>query len=200
MAAIDILASLLSVVITLSALSFLWKENIFYRYIEHIYVGFAAAHALISAINYLQNRNVTPLLEGDLLLIIPLLMGLMLFLRFFKSTEYIARWPLAFLIGGQIGLGIAGRVSGNLINQVKGTILPLSSISNIIIVIGVFTGVTHFIFTQKYSENKIVSYVSKVGRQIILVYLAATFAQVTLTRLTVSAGRILELLKSLNLA
>jgi len=55
-------------------------------------------------------------------------------------------------------------------------------------------------FINILSENQIVSYVSKVGRQIILIYLAATFAQVTLTRLTVSAGRVLELLKSLNLA
>ena len=199
MGTIEIVASLLSVIITLSALSFLWKENVFYRYIEHIYVGFAAAHALIMAFNYLQNRTITPLIQGDLMLIIPLIMGLMLFLKFFKSTEHFSRWPLALLIGGQIGLNVAAKVSGNLINQIIGTMLPLSNISNIVIVIGVITGVAHFLFTKNIVANKTIDYVTRTGRIIVLTYLAATFAQVTLTRLTVSAGRVLELLKALSL-
>lgn len=200
MSAVSIFGSVLAVVITLSALSFLWKENIFYRYIEHIYVGFAAAHALIMAFNFINSNALSPMLAGNYLLIIPVILGILLFLRYSQSTSYIGRWTLAFLVGGQIGLNVAARVEGNFVNQIIATILPLSSLNNIIIVIGVLTGVSHFLFNEKLTKGTGVDYMIKIGRQAVLIYLAATFAQVSLTRLTVSAGRILELLKIINLA
>ena len=144
-----ITTSIIGVGITLAALSFLYKENIFYRYVEYIYVGYASAHAIIFGIVFFRDSAVIPMLKGNHVLLIPIALSLLLFLRFHKGTVFASRWPLAMVVGGALGLHMAAVVPANLVGQVRGTLLPLTTFDNIVLVIGVFAGVSTFLFTER---------------------------------------------------
>jgi len=196
----DYITPLIGIIITLGALSFLFKENIVYRLVEHIYVGFAAGHSIISAIVSLRDNTFIPMVTKQLWInIIPILLGLVLFLRFFKQTRFASRWAIAFLLGSTVGLGMAGApltINRNL----QYSILAFTNLDNIVLTIAVITAMIPFIFTEKIIKagGAPLRYINTIGRIFIMVYLGGAFATTTMSRITVSAGRIQDVLNYLT--
>ena len=69
--------------LTLCVFSFLYRENPFYRFAEHLFVGSAAGYLLAVQWHNVLIPNVwTPLTRGgDLVVLIPLALGLMMLAR-----------------------------------------------------------------------------------------------------------------------
>jgi hypothetical protein len=122
--------------LTIAILSFLYRDNPFYRFAEHLYVGVSAAFSVI----IFWYQDVWPLLVGNFsdylragnrveawILIIPAILGLLMWTRFVPSISWISRWPLAFTIGIGAGLGITGTIHGLVLPQLKATLLPLGN-------------------------------------------------------------------------
>jgi hypothetical protein len=198
----DILLNAIGLIITLAALSFLYKENMAYRMVEHIYVGFAAGHSLIMGLTAIRDGALIPMTtQGLWINIIPILLGLALFLRFSKQTRFASRWTMALILGISIGLGIAGTPLG-IVRNIGATMVPLTTLDNIVIVVAVITAVTPFIFSERIIKigGVPLEWIIKIGRMFVMIYLASAFATVTMSRITVSAGRILDILKYIGLA
>jgi hypothetical protein len=122
--------------LTIAILSFLYKDNPFYRFAEHVYVGVSAAFTIV----LFWNQDVWPLLVNGFvdflharnyveayILIIPAVLGLMMLTQFFPKAAWVSRWPLAMLFGIGAGLGITGSVHGSILPQLKATLLPLGN-------------------------------------------------------------------------
>jgi hypothetical protein len=113
--------------LTLCIFSFLYKDNPFYKFAEHLYVGISAGYwAAMEWHNVFLPNLWKPLTEqGRLLLLVPFAFGILLFSRFTKNFSWLSRWSMALIIGMYAGIAIIGYGSGDLILQIHANLLPL---------------------------------------------------------------------------
>lgn len=179
--------------ITLGLMSFAIGENPYYRLVEHLYVGVAAAHSMILGWENLQNNAFTPIADGEFLKVIPLVLGILLYARFIKGKLWLSRIPMAALVGIGVGLTVRGTITAEFLNQIRATLIPLNSINNIIIVFGVISVLMFFYFTRK-DTNPVFNYSGTVGRYIMMIAFGALFGNAAMGRMSLMIGRLRFLL------
>ena len=143
------------------AWSRLYRENVFYRISENLIVGWLIAFTFISNVKILETRVWTPLvLEGKWqIVIIPLLLGLLYWIRPIKQTEWLARWPIALMTGTASAIAVKGAIYAELISLVatKNFLAPgvdasgvPIGVNNFVIFIFTFCCMVYFTFTYKH--------------------------------------------------
>ncbi|QOR33738.1 hypothetical protein IMX26_09510 [Clostridium sp. 'deep sea'] len=187
------LGTWLAAIGTLGLMSFAIKENPFYRFVEHVYVGIGAAHSLVMGWESLDTTAFTPISDGQYWKIIPIVIGILLFTRFIKGQMWLSRYPLSILVGLGVGLTIRGTISAQIIDQVQATLVSLSTINNIIIVFGVLSVLMFFYFTRR-NDNKVFNVSSKIGRYIMMIAFGALFGNAVMGRMSLMIGRVQFLL------
>lgn len=120
----------IAAILTLAIFSFLYKENPFYRFAEHLFVGMSAGYALARTWNNALVPNLlNPLLKGhQYILIIPALLGLMYLFRFIPKLSHLILIPIAVGLGLGSGLGIAPIIQTDIIKQMQSTIADASNV------------------------------------------------------------------------
>jgi hypothetical protein len=184
-------------VVTLVVFSFLLKENPAWRLVEHIYIGFAAAHGI--AMGYLSIKNLawTPITtKGQYYLIIPCLLGISLYARFFKSGKWVARYPMAFLVGAGNGMILKGIIQAQFIAQVKATMVPITFakgfwpfLGNLVIVLGTAATLFYFYFSMA-EKGRMDRGARTFGRWIMMMAFGATFGNAVMGEMTLFIGRL----------
>jgi len=179
---------------TLGMMSFAWRENPFYRAVEHIYIGISAGHATVMGWNNLKSSVYQPLSTGsNYWVIIPVIFGLLLYARFFRGYNWVSRYPMALLVGVGTGLTIRGTIGSQLVQQIQATLLPLTSINNIIIVVGTITTLLFFYFTMT-RENTLIRYSGSIGKYVMMIAFGASFGNSVMSRMSMMIGRVQFLL------
>lgn len=179
---------------TLAMMSLLIKENSFYRFFEHLFIGMSAGHALVLGINNVKTTAIKPLFsDGKIMLVIPVLLGCALYARYSKKTAWMSRIPLAVLTGVGAGLGIKGAIQAQFLDQIMATFLPLDSLGNALFALGVISTVWYFFFV--YKQPKAVSWLPAVGRWTMMVTFGASFGNAAMGRLSLLIGRFQFLLR-----
>jgi hypothetical protein len=112
--------------LTLCVFSFLYKDNPFYRFAEHLYVGVSVGYTIAQAWHQTVIRLIwNPInQEGDYTVIIPACIGLLMFSRFIPKYRWLIRWPLAFMIGVSAGASIPRTMQSFVFKQMEATIQP----------------------------------------------------------------------------
>ncbi len=177
----------------LAIFSLLVKENPVYRVAEHIFLGVATGNALVVGFNTLKGSAFKPLAEGKTLLIIPVILGVLLYTRYFKDIAWVSRIPMAVLIGVGTGAAVRTTIWDNLLKQISATALPLNSFDNIVMVVGVICGLSYFFFTKEMKGG--LSTVPRIGRWVMMVAFGASFGNAAMGRLTILIGRISYLMR-----
>jgi hypothetical protein len=123
----DLLGIWLGAFLTLCIFSFLYKDNPFYKFAEHLFVGVSAGYGVALEWHNVFLPNLwRPLTQqGKLIFIVPFIFGILLFSRFFRKVGWLSRWPMALIIGIYAGITIVGYGSGDLILQIHANLLPL---------------------------------------------------------------------------
>jgi hypothetical protein len=188
------LGTWIGALLTLAVFSFLYKENPFFRVAEHLLIGVAAGYALVT---YWESTLLPvlfqPLLrDGKLLLLIPLALGLLLFLRFAPRWAWLGRISLAFVLGAVSGAAIPAYTQAQIIKQVQSTMLPLSSFAHVVVVAGVCTVLLYFFFSRK--QHGFLGSISHVGIYFLMVFFGATFGYTVMSRISLLIGRMQFLL------
>ncbi len=128
--------------LTLMIFSFLYKDNAFYKFAEHLYVGISAAYWMCvgfwsnlaqQAIPHLSQSLSEALGQPFLGYIwhywIPVALGLILLTRLLPESMkigWISKWTLAFIVASTAGLFITANLQANFIAQIASTMsLPL---------------------------------------------------------------------------
>ncbi len=124
--------------LTLSIFSFLYKDNPYYKFAEHLFVGVSAAYWMCVGFwstfvgNFipkvsegLSNFFEVPYKGFDVFYFIPLILGIMLLLRMSSKIGWISRWSLAFIVGTTAGLNLIRYMRSDFISQVSNTFVPL---------------------------------------------------------------------------
>lgn len=202
---------------TLAIFSFLFADNPFYKVAESVLVGVSAAYWMVigfwdvlvpNLIARLWPSGVQawampglagPEAERNLLYLVPLVLGIMLLWRLAPRGAWIARWPLAFIVGVFAGLQLIGFLHGDFLAQIRNTILPLAvfdagafdfwaSVRNLLIVGGVLCGVTYFFFS--FEHKGVIGGAAKVGIWFLMITFGAAFGYTVMGRIALLAIRI----------
>lgn len=190
--------------LTLFMYSFLYKDNVFYRFGEHLYLGISVGYILIRVIyNNFINDFYNSLVDGEkYILIIPAILGLSLYTRFFPKLAWISRITFAFIMGFGAGLGIPRIISGGIFKQLEGIITPLISANNtftfsnfnsIIIIIGVCSVLIYFLFSVEHKG--VINGISRVGIYFVMVAFGASFGYTVMGRMSLLIGRCYDLIE-----
>ena len=130
---------------TLGILSFLYKDNPFYKVCESILIGVSAAYWMVNGFWSTLVPNLFGKLVPDFvrsvalpdlpvsatpgldmaLAFVPLALGFMLLWRLAPRGGWIAVWPLAFIIGTTAGMRLVASIEADLLAQTVATVRPL---------------------------------------------------------------------------
>ncbi|MCH7760908.1 hypothetical protein IIA15_05830 [candidate division TA06 bacterium] len=189
----EILGIWIAALLTLALYSFLYKDNPVYKIAEHIFVGISAGYWLARSYRDVVLPNFwNPLLEGNFLLIIPGILGVMMLMRILPKIGWISRWSLSFIIGMTSGLFLITYLQSNAVDQVRATFLPLNSINNVLLIFGVLTGLVYFFFSKEHKG--VFGVTAKVGIYFLMVAFGASFGYTVMARISLLIGRMQFLL------
>ncbi len=199
--------------LTLCILSFLYKDNPFYKFAEHLFVGVSAAYwAVYYYYNILLPNLIQPLFgHGQLLFIIPLMLGIMMLMRLFPKVGWVSRWPLAFIVGTYSGYNLITYLQSNAVEQVRATLVPfvqieswknlftgpgvitfLNAIAVPVVIVGVITGVIYFFFSK--AHKGVFGGLARIGVWFLMIAFGASFGYTVMARISLLIGRMYFLL------
>jgi hypothetical protein len=219
----ELAGTLVAVVLTLCVFSYLLGDNALYRLAEHIFVGVAVGYAVVVAFHaVLAAKLLVPLSkalsEGNssqiLLLAIPLVLGLLLLIKPFKSVSWLGSLSVAFLLGVGAALAIAGALLGTFLPQVDATAdlmhyredygPGLGLFSGLVALVGTTGVLLHFYFGAGQEGRLaglragLVRLWGGLGRWFILIAFGAILATTFVSRLSLLVGRVQFLLDSVR--
>jgi hypothetical protein len=192
--------------LTLGIFSFLYRDNPVYKFCEHLFVGISAGYWVVLTYfatikpNLIQPLFFVPLtFDLHLLLLIPLVLSLFLFSRFFPRGDWLSRWSIAMVLGVYPALRITGFAQGDLVQQINGTILPLwvpgnpmASIDNILLIAGLLATLVFFFFSTEHKGA--VGGIAKIGVYFLMVSFGASYGYTVMARISLLIGRVMFLL------
>jgi hypothetical protein len=207
--------------LTLFIFSFLYRDNPFYKFAEHLFVGVSAGYYIV--LNFwtvivpnlwdpfllsLQGRGVNAARTGMFAaelgdyrgwLMIPGLLGLMLFTRLFGRIGWLSRWSLALIIGVYAGIKTTGFAQGDFVAQVGGSLQPLwtgemaTSLNAIVFTVGLITSLMFFYYSREHRGT--LGMASRLGVFFLMVSFGAGYGYTVMSRISLLIGRFQFLLQ-----
>lgn len=206
---------------TLAIFSFLIKENRFYRFFEHFYIGIAAGLGLVVPIkNYLWPQVLVPLFGLDivrypdgtlsheysyfnLLYIPPMLFGLLFYFVYSRRNSWLSKLVIGFLLGMSGGIAFKGffnEVTPQLVGSFKPLIVFsenhidwMTSFSNTVFVVTLLSVMYYFFFSFKRSAQA-GQKINATGRWLMMVCFGAFFGSTVMARMALLVERLQFLL------
>jgi hypothetical protein len=207
----------LAALFTLAIFSFLYRDNPFYKIAESVVVGVSAAYWMVVGFWDVLVPNLVgkiwpavvqawampglsgPEAEPSPSYLVALALGVMLLWRLSPTGGWIARWPLAFIIGTTAGLRLIAFLHGDFLVQIRNTILPLAvfgagggfdvwaSVQNLVIVVSVLCCLVYFFFS--FEHKGAVGATAKVGIWVLMITFGAAFGYTVMGRIALLAIR-----------
>jgi len=190
----------ISGLLTICILSFLYRDNPFYKFAEHLFVGVANGYFLTFTVHRVLIPNLfSPLFnEGRLFFILPFMIGMLYIMRFIPRVSWLVRIPIAVTIGYYTGAVIPATVQADIIRQIQGTILtsqnfqawnagPNGILWSVILFIGVVCTLSYFYFSREHKG--VLGITSRAGIVFIMIGFGAAFGYTVMARVSLLIGR-----------
>jgi hypothetical protein len=199
--------------LTLAIFSFLYKDNPVYKMAEHIFIGVSAGYVVaLEYWNVFIPNLWNPLVSGgNYILLVPFALGLLLFTRFSPRASWLSRWAIAAMVGSYAGFAVIGALQGDLIAQVRASMIPLYSseavasvslaenaneyifaflgvVQNPLIIIGLVTTLIYFFFSREHRGSLGVA--SRIGVWFLMISFGASFGYTVMSRVSLLIGRL----------
>jgi len=195
------------VLLTFSIFSYLYGDNPFYKAAEHIFVGVSAGYIFTitfwdtiwpNLFGRLLPSYVGAGFDFDISYIFPLVLGIFMLFRLSKKYDWLSRISIAYIVGMMAGLKFYVFLNSNLLTQIKASTVNLSgsylSIMNeVIILIGVISGLVYFFFSKEHTG--VVGKVSRIGVYFLMIKFGASFGFAVMGRISLLIGRFEELIE-----
>lgn len=189
----------LGALLSLCLYSFLYKDNPFYKFAEHLFVGMSAGYWVIYTIMNVLVPNwwqkLVPAEGGfQAIWLVPGVLSLFMLFRLIPKLAGLSRFSLALIVGTGAGISITAMLQTRALAQVNGTIIALgqgggwfSWVSNIIMVTGVVCGLVYFFFSKPHKG--VVGGAANVGITILMVAFGASFGYTVMARISLLIGQ-----------
>ena len=192
----------IAAILTLAVFSFLYRENPFYRFAEHLFVGVANGYAITFYWHrVLVPSLITPVGHGERLWLIAVaIVGALYFTRFIPKVSWLVRIPIAVVLGYSSGAYIPRAIDAEILQQLKATIVTRASFAGnwqaglwaIVILLGVIATVTYFFFSAE--QKGLLKPIGRIGIVFIMVGFGASFGYTVMARISLFIGRLQFLL------
>ena len=206
-----------AVFVTLATFSFLYKDNPFYKFAEHLVVGTSAGYfVIILWHNALVPNLFQKLADGDPQYLwlnsqapyywIPAILGVLMWTRFSKNYSWVSRWPMALYIG--IGAGMAvplemgARVNRQLYSMMEkgidwtnffghggfNLLDTQSGLAQMIIFFGSLSALIYFYFSKPHVG--VLGKIANLGIWTLMVGFGASFGYTVMARISLFINRV----------
>jgi hypothetical protein len=191
MTPLEVIGYLFTSAMALMAFSLLYKNNPFFRIAENILVAGLVGYGTVLAFRTVWTKGVIPALGGDLVMVISLIVGSLIYLRItdIKQVQWFGRIPVMILVGTGLGASLRALIQAQLTAQIVDTMRPLyvagdfvKSIGNIIIVVGVISTIFYFYYSRE--QKGPLQKVSKIGQYVMMIAFGANYGYAFTTRFT----------------
>lgn len=200
---------------TLAIFSFLIRENYFYRFFEHLFIGIAAAVTITETLKGTPWQEVLkPMLGYDLvrfpdgtyaeeynpnllLYLMPMAFGLLYYFILTRRFSWIAQLTIGFTLGVGAGLTFKGFFP-EILPKLYDSFRPLyisgdlfTAVSNIIFTVTLISSLTYFFFT--FRTKNIAggrNYLSATGRLTMMICFGAFFGSTIMARMALLVDRL----------
>jgi len=192
----DMIGATMAGIFTLAIFSFLYKDNPFYKFAEHFFVGLASGYYVsLQWHNVFLPNLLNPIFQdGVWIKILPLILSLLLFARLGPKAQWLSRWPMGAMIGTYAGLQLIGFLQGDLVEQVSANMLSvntgdfLTNINNLLLIVGVLTTLVYFFFSTEHKGA--VGVASKIGIYFLMISFGASYGFTVMARISLLIGRL----------
>ena len=200
----------IAVGLTLCIYSFLYKDNPFFKFAEHLFVGVSVGYSLAIAFHAIFLPHVYDPLKAavtageyrEFLVLIPAFLGIIMFTRFIPRYGWMVRWPFAFLMGYSAGVKIPVIMQADILEQIRGTAESFASVDSIwsvinasLVMLGVICTLVYFFFSRE--RKGITGGLSEIGIIFLMIGFGASFGYTVMARVSLLIGRIDFLLQHL---
>ena len=175
--------------LTLCIFSFLYKDNPFYKFAEHLLVGVSVGYVLVIALNTtVMPKLINPVFkEGRFDYIIPGILGLFMLVRFFPKIAWLSRISIALIIGAGAGVAIPATLQAKIFAQMQATMINFASVNGIIVFVGIATTLAYFFFSKEHKGW--FGTTARVGTWFLMIFFGATFGYTIMSRISLLIGR-----------
>jgi hypothetical protein len=167
--------------------SVLYRENPAYRLVENIFVGASAGIAVVAGVQTFQSIAWNPLVKGNVVLVLPIVLGVLLYARFVPGVSYLNRIPLAFLMGASAGVAMRGSIESQIIGQISATMIRLDNLDALVIFAGTVLSLGYFFLTYKFGGAY--TQAAMGGRYFMMAAFGAAFGNTVMGRVSAAIGR-----------
>lgn len=153
----EIIGTWLAAGLTLMMFSFIYRDNVFFKFGEHLYLGVSVGYFI--NIQYWQvivpdlYREVV--FEHHYLVIIPAILGIFILLRLVPSLSWLSRMSFALYIGGFAGLAIPNVIHNIFLVQLSQTLRPFSGGFLLVIIELVLVGVAAALLARAVQRGEL---------------------------------------------
>lgn len=191
--------------LTLCMFSFLYKDNPFFRFGEHLYVGISMGYTIVRIYYDVMVKSLyTPVAqEGKWWFLIAAILGLLVLTRFIPKISWLSRISFAVIVGFGSGVAIPRIISSNILQQVQGTLKPLlgnsgqplfgmAQVNALLILIGVITVLVYFFFSIEHKGP--IRVAARIGIYFLMINFGAGFGYTVMARMSLLIGRFDDLI------
>lgn len=203
-------------VLTLAIYSFLYRDNPIYRFSESLLIGISVGFLLVTTFDTTLlpkafepvGRGIIGIFESGGInsfaiffwILIPVVLGFLMFTRFVPKYAWMSRVALALYIGFGAGASIPANMQSYILRQIDATIRPFlhidsfwSLVNALIVLVGLISTLFYFFFSkeQKGAFGKI----TRLGTFYLMIFFGATFGYTVMARISLLIGRLTFLLK-----
>lgn len=198
MSGMETLQIWIGAIFTLAMFSFLYKDNPVYKAAEHIFAGITAGYYVALYLDTVVYQQLIQPIGSDFaknwLLIIPGILGLLIFGRLWPKFTWLARFGLAFIMGSTAGIFLASELHGKVLGQISGTMhvqliagAP-SILLTAIVVVGLISTLMYFYFSKPHTG--LLGMTASVGIWFIMISFGAHFGYTVMGRVSLLIGRV----------
>jgi hypothetical protein len=194
------LGTWLAAFFTLCMLSFLYKDNPFFRIAESFFAGLSLGYYIGIVMNQTLKPNlVLPLIQNfhaNWNLVFAAGLGVILYFRYIKRVAWVSRWALAVYVGYYVGVNMMQKLHGEVIPQVGNTMLSLhyagvGTLWNLVMVVGVLSVLVYFYFSAEHKGA--IGGISRIGIWFLMISFGAAFGYTVMGRISLLIGRMVFL-------
>jgi hypothetical protein len=190
--------------LTLCIFSFLYRDNPFYRFAEHLFVGAAAGYLLAVQYQDVILPNVwMPLTSGPrtpqsiILAVIPAVLGLLMLARVWDRMAGPARWAIAFYVGVYSGIAVPGYLQAQIFAQLSDAVKPFApgwgAVNSALGLLGLLTVLAYFFFSAPHKGIHGIG--ARIGIWFLMIAFGASFGYTVMARVSLLISRVQFLLR-----
>ncbi|MBP5406860.1 hypothetical protein J6Z19_06900 [bacterium] len=192
-----------ALILTVAVFSGFFRQNPLYRFAESLFIGVSAGYFAVIWYFSIIKPTFQAALRGDLLILIPLIAGLLLFIPSNKAAVYskFRFLPAAFIVIVTLAVNIPVYFNAFLKEMIRTSIIPLISFDsdgnfqldvtiNSLLSIMAVTSTMIFLVARHRNSNVLIHRTGEIGRFYVLVAIGAAFAYTLLSRLVLFMGKI----------